>query len=404
MATVSAVRSMNRRRILQAMITLRQASRIELAHVCGMSQPTVSRIVDELIGESILVEGTEPAEIRARPGESTRNGQVGRPSTLLQLDQKRPRFLVIHVGVGETHGALAPIGFQSLTGWTMEFSTPQTDGVEWAKRMNGALEAIDRSVELDAVALCLPGVIDESTGKVLLSPNLHWAETFDFAGALASLKFRTTVYVQEIRALALGQLIVEPEVHDFLHVDFGTGVGAAAVVNGQLYSGPLPLSGEIGHTPLMNNPRRCGCGGIGCLETLVGRRSIVAGAKEHHQLESMPAFSQQIVEHGIPNWFKERLEAAATVIASALNTLGLREVVISGYVNELPAIVAQTLDASIRNDAMWGRFGTVRCRQVPRQRWLGITSIAVERTMLALPAAFSGGPGFSSRSKISTST
>lgn len=396
---------MNRRRILQAMITLRQASRIELATVCGMSQPTVSRIVDELIGESILGEASEPIDARVRTGDSARNGQVGRPSTILRLNESRPRFLVIHVGVGETHGTLAPIGFQSLTGWTMEFSTPQSDGQEWARRMLKALEAIDQTVELDAVALCLPGVIDESSGKVLLSPNLHWAETFDFASALTALKYRSLVYVQEIRALALGQLVVEPQTLDFLHVDFGTGVGAAAVVNGQLYSGPLPLSGEIGHTPLMNNPRQCGCGGIGCLETVVGRRRVLADAAEKLGINSMAAFSQYIDEHGVPAWFKERIDAAAMVIASALNTLGLREVVVSGYVNELPPIVAQLLDAAIRNDAMWGRFGTLRCRRVPRRRWLGITSVAVERTMLAVPESLNGGPRFSSsRTQVASRT
>ncbi len=384
MATVSSVRSMNRRRILQAMISLRHASRIELANVCGMSQPTVSRIVDELIGDSILVESDVTTDQRAR-GDTTRNAPVGRPSTLLKLDEKRPRFLVIHVGVGETHGALAPIGFQSLTGWTMEFSTPQTDGVEWARRMAEAMRPIAKNIELDAIALCLPGVINESTGKVLLSPNLHWAETFDFAAAFSEIKARSFVYVQEIRGLALGQLIVEPDVPDFLHVDFGTGLGAAAIVGGHLFSGPLPLSGEIGHTPLLNNDRRCGCGGVGCLETLIGRRKVVAEAKERHQTDSMQAFSTYIAANGIPDWFKERLDAAATVIASALNTLGLREVVLSGYMNELPPFVADQLGTAISNDAMWGRFGTVRCRRVPRQRWLGITSIAVERTMLAIP-------------------
>ncbi len=370
------------------MINLRQASRIELANVCGMSQPTVSRIVDELIGESILVESEETADARVRSSDASRNAPVGRPSALLQLDSKRPRFLVIHVGVGETHGALAPVGFQSLTGWTSEFSTPQSDGETWSRRMAEVLATIDRDLELDAIAICLPGVLNEMTGKVLLSPNLHWAESFDFQSAFKAVKHNAFVYVQEIRALALGQLIVEPDVQDFLHVDFGTGIGAAAVVNGQLFSGALPLSGEIGHTPLIDNDRRCGCGGIGCVETLIGRRNVVADAKKIHNIDSMPAFSKLIDEGGIPDWFKQRLDATATVIAAALNTLGLREVVFSGFMNELPPIVAESLGRAISNDAMWGRFGTIRCRRVPRQRWLGITSIALERTLLALPTSF----------------
>lgn len=398
---------MNRRRILQAMINLRHASRIELANVCGMSQPTVSRIVDELIGESILVEGEDP--VSERPGASrtiaartpivSRNNSVGRPSTLLQLDRKRPRFLVIHVGVGETHGALAPIGFQSLTGWTIEFSTPQSDGAAWARLLEEALKPLGNDLDLDAIAVCLPGVLNEVTGEVLLSPNLHWAETFDFVSAFQNVKSRAFLYVQEIRALALGQLIVEPDISDFLHVDFGTGTGAAAVVNGQLFSGPLPLSGEIGHTPLLGNQRVCGCGGVGCLETVMGRRHLLADAREHHGIGSMPAFAAHINAHGIPDWFKQRLDAAATVIAAALNTLGLREVVISGFLNELPPVVAEVLGDAISGDAMWGRFGAVRCRRVPRQRWLGIASIALERTMLAVPESIQG-PQFPTRRSL----
>jgi len=52
---------------------------------------------------------------------------------------------------------------------------------------------------------------------------------------------------------------------------------------GRLYSGPLPLSGELGHTPVLGNNRLCGCGATGCIETLISRKGLIASAQEHLQ-------------------------------------------------------------------------------------------------------------------------
>ena len=51
-------------------------------------------------------------------------------------------------------------------------------------------------------------------------------------------------------------------------VDIADGVGGALMLGGRIYQGALPMSGEIGHTPIPGNNRLCGCGGRGCLETL----------------------------------------------------------------------------------------------------------------------------------------
>ncbi len=59
-----------------------------------------------------------------------------------------------------------------------------------------------------------------------------------------------------------------PDCEDFLLVDFGEGVGGAIIVEGKPLANPLPISGEIGHTPVPGNRRPCGCGAVGCMETL----------------------------------------------------------------------------------------------------------------------------------------
>jgi len=70
------------------------------------------------------------------------------------------------------------------------------------------------------------------------------------------------------------------------------------------------------------------------------------------------------------------------VIASALNVLGLRQVVLSGALAELPVSAVEYLSEGIRADAMWARFGSIVCRTASRRRLAGMVSLAIDRTLL----------------------
>src|SRR5262245_20056358 len=176
--------------------------------------------------------------------------------------------------------------------------------------------------------------------------------------------FKTPVLcIHEIRALALGQLALDHDLGDFLLVDSGAGVGAAAITGGRLYTGPLPLSGELGHTPVLNNTRRCGCGAVGCVETLISRKGLLASAQEKHDhLKNWPDLLEQLASDPTPQWLRLTLDEAAIVIASALNVMGLRQVILTGGLAELPPAAIEYLGERIRADAMWARFGTITCR------------------------------------------
>ena len=86
--------------------------------------------------------------------------------------------------------------------------------------------------------------------------------------------------VQNERALALGELGARADTDDFMLVDIAEGVGGALDAGWPPLSGPLPMSGEIGHTPIPGNARPCGCGGRGCLETLASERGMIQSHRE----------------------------------------------------------------------------------------------------------------------------
>jgi glucokinase len=60
----------------------------------------------------------------------------------------------------------------------------------------------------------------------------------------------------------------------------GTGVGGAVMVDGQLLVGARGAAGELGHLPAPSSLVRCGCGGVGCVETVASGTAIVTRVRE----------------------------------------------------------------------------------------------------------------------------
>src|SRR5208337_4485126 len=81
-----------------------------------------------------------------------------------------------------------------------------------------------------------------------------------------------------------------------------------------------------------------------------------------------PAFTQFVKTNGIVPWLAEALDAAAIAIAGALNVCGLRRVVVTGSLQELPPEVLGCLAAAIERGSLWARWGRVEVQGAPRHR------------------------------------
>lgn len=365
--------------MVYTLMRLGTASRADLAKATGLSQPTAGKIADELLEAGMLEQGEDAsADNRVR--------RMGRPAQLLRLDRQTPRFLAVQLGVDHTRLAMLPVAVQDRDDWAVRLPAAG-DPVEWVEQLRNAARQL-RPAQLEAVLLTVPGVVDERAGQALLCPNLRWAESVNLIDLIGKVWKAPVCIVQEIRALALGHQAIESPADDFLLVDFGDGVGGAAVVNGELFESPIPLSGELGHTPVLGNQRQCGCGAVGCVETLVSRRGLLdTFAAETRKTRSWPALFEHIAECGVEPWLASTLDTAAITIAGALNVLGVRQAVITGSLNELPAPVMQHLSAAVVRGAMWARFGEVLCHSAPRRRTAGLVSAAIDRILLADEAA-----------------
>ena len=371
---------LNKRALVRQLQKTGIASRAVLARSLGMSQPTAGKIVDELLAEKILeeVEVTTPAVNGSAP--------LGRPGRQLQMNRSQAGFLGIQLGIRETQLAELPLGAAGEDDWRHAFPV-EPEGARPAAVWERGLRAVAkklRSKKFRGVLLSVPGVVDETRKRILFSPNIHWSENADLPGIIQRVWKAPVIIVQEEQVVALGYHFNHPADEDFLLVDFGEGVGGAVIVGGKPLASPLPISGELGHTPVLGNRRRCGCGAAGCVETLVSTRGLLESFVAAHPETpgDWVALERQITASGVEPWLAQSLEAAAVAIAAALNVLGLRRVVITGSLTELPPTVVEHLSQAIRAGAMWARFGEVECVGAPRCRAAGLVVIGIDRLVV----------------------
>jgi glucokinase len=162
----------------------------------------------------------------------------------------------------------------------------------------GATDVVDRLVELAERAIATtrrevpgaeilgvgvgaPGPLDTKRGIVLLTPNLGWVNMplrqiiHDRLGLPAALD-------NDANCAVLGEWWVGAArgARNAIGITIGTGIGGGLVLDGRLYHGASDVAGEIGHTTIDTEGRRCKCGNYGCLEAYASGPNIAIRAIE----------------------------------------------------------------------------------------------------------------------------
>jgi glucokinase len=135
--------------------------------------------------------------------------------------------------------------------------------------------------EILGVGVGAPGPLDTKRGIVLLTPNLGWVnmplrqlihDRLDLPAALDN----------DANCAVLGEWWVGAArgARHAIGITIGTGIGGGLIIDGQLYHGASDVAGEIGHTTIDTEGRRCKCGNYGCLEAYASGPNIALRAVE----------------------------------------------------------------------------------------------------------------------------
>ena len=153
--------------------------------------------------------------------------------------------------------------------------------METAERSMKLLQAEEKGAQVVGVGIGAPGPLDFHRGVVLLAPNLGWTD-MPLRDRIAKGLQRPAALDNDANCAALGewwQGAAQGTSHA-LAVTIGTGIGGGVILNGKIYHGASDCAGELGHTTIDMDGRRCACGNYGCLEAYASGPAIALRAAE----------------------------------------------------------------------------------------------------------------------------
>lgn len=254
--------------LLQHLRDGRPRTRAELAQITGLSRPTVTQRIDQLLDLGLI----SPVEDAASTG--------GRPSSQIAFNPRAR--VVIAADLGALHARLAITDLDAHllaeTSSAHEIGEGPEVAIEWILRSSHELLAglgygTDR---VAGVGIGVPGPVEFSTGRPINPPIMPGWDRFDVPAAIRQNIDAPVLVDNDVNIMALGELSTSwPGVTDLIFVKVASGIGAGIVSGGTLRRGANGAAGDIGHVALARAADApCPCGNRGCLEAVASGRAL----------------------------------------------------------------------------------------------------------------------------------
>ena len=277
-ATNRTPREINRNLVFNLIRIQQPVSRADIARVSGLQRSTVSLIVEDLIKEKWIIEG------------STGRLPRGRRPTFLQLNDQRA-VIAVDIHPLRTTVAVANLGGHIVAQNLVALPPSSGKAIQAITSAVRKLMAANADKSFEGIGISLPGRTDRDLQKLIFAPNLNWPVL-----SLKSRMQRATGLRVEMdnvaNACALSEVWFGESdgAHDLVVVNVSEGIGTGIFANGHLLRGEDGMAGEFGHVQMDPNGPLCGCGSRGCWETMASNRAGLRYYKEISSLEPPKTF------------------------------------------------------------------------------------------------------------------
>jgi len=139
-------------------------------------------------------------------------------------------------------------------------------------------QAADRGVELVGLGLGSPGTLSRSRGMVSAPPNLPgWRDVPIVERVAAATGLRVELDNDaNYASWAEFRCGAGRGADSMVMLTLGTGIGSGIILDGKIVRGSHENAGELGHTIVQVDGRRCKCGQRGCLEAYASATQTAA--------------------------------------------------------------------------------------------------------------------------------
>jgi predicted NBD/HSP70 family sugar kinase len=365
-------------------------SRADIAGATGLTRGAVSALVDRLLAAGLVAE--------LAPVQAQRAGRPAVPlvparGTVVGLGAE---VNVDYVGVLALDLAGATLAHRRVTG---DFRGSDPGAV--LARLAGLVAEV--RAELDAspggpprlagMGLALPGLVDRITGPLRLAPNLGWRDVDVLAHLAehAALQDLPVGLGNEANLAARAEARAGTGERSFLYVSGEVGIGAAIVLDGDVFAGRHGWSGELGHTVVEPDGPPCSCGATGCLEQYAGKDALLraAGLDLALPVEALVAAADAGDRRALAA-LADGGRALGVAVANFVNLVDVEQVVLGGIYGPLSEHLAPVVEEQLRTRVLaapWERAAVRASRSGDSAAMLG-GALAVLATVADDPAAW----------------
>ncbi|HEX6233412.1 MAG TPA: ROK family transcriptional regulator [Jiangellaceae bacterium] len=361
-------------------------SRADVAALTGMTRATVSTLVDRLLAARLVAE-LPPAMPVGR----------GRPAVPLVAAARTIVGLGLEVNVdylgGRAIDLTGSVVAELLERDDLHASDPTAILTRLGRLARRIVEQTERAgMRVAGARLALPGLVDVRTSVLKVAPNLGWAGV-ELLPALGLPQNVPVGVANEAKLAALAQVWAvrgeRKKRPTFLYVSGDVGVGAAIVVDDEIFHGQHGWSGEIGHLTIDPAGPRCRCGSTGCLERYAGKEALVSAVGlDVDAPDELIADRLAHADEPARVALNSAGAALGQAIADAVNLLDIDHVLLGGSYALIADLLAPAIEAELAVRVLGAPWAPVTVAAAPVADHAALTggALAVLRDVIDNPA------------------
>jgi predicted NBD/HSP70 family sugar kinase len=316
----------NRRVILEAIRQAGRLTRADLTRLTSLTAQTVSNIVSELSEEGVLL--VHAAE----------KGGRGQPPVPLSINPEGGYSIGFHIEQHRVIGVLL-----DLLGVTQAQVTLTVSYPTFEQALPLILQTVDTfrqqrpTGRFLGVGIALPGPFSVE-GMTAVGPTAMsgWEEP-SIPERLQQALGLPVLIENDATAASMGERLygIASDLHNFVHLFIGSGLGAGLYLGNRLYSGHWHNAGEIGHMTVIPGGKPCYCGNEGCLERYISIAALLEhlGQPDDQDLASWDLNDQALLD-AVDAWLEEAVPALRQAINILESVLDPQTILISGFLPE----------------------------------------------------------------------
>ncbi|MDG5788779.1 ROK family protein [Evansella sp. AB-P1] len=331
-----SIRELNESNVLAIIIQHKIISRADISKVSELNKATISSIVSTLTEKKLIKE--------VGIGIS----QGGRRPVMYCFNEKAGLSLSIDIGSDYLSSILT-----YLDGTIVIHKEVLHEKINQKDIFEKLCLLIDEYFEISpktpygivGITLGIHGIVYEN--NIIFTPNYHLAG-MNISDYLQN-RYKVPITLEnEANLSVLGEWYFSTYLSNLVSISISSGIGAGIIIDNSLYKGVKGYSGEIGHTIVVPNGRKCPCGNLGCIERYASEHVLLMeyGSNKGEDV-SFEDFKKNYLAGETTS--KEIIDSFVYYISLGLNNvikLFSPEVIIinSKFTNELDGIIEKIKD------------------------------------------------------------